>query len=149
VVLCREYDGLPGLGHGCEHNVMAASSAGAAAVLATLAERHLGRVTVLETPAEEVGGGKIGLLHRGAFDGEAAALLADPGAADQVRASFRSAAGYRVSFIGRDAHAAMAQTAAATRSTPSCWPTKRWAPRRAVCDTATSSPLCCHAVGRC
>ena len=57
VVLCREYDALPGLGHGCGHNVVAAAAAGAAAVLAPLAQRHGGRVVALGTPAEGGGGG--------------------------------------------------------------------------------------------
>ncbi|MDO7866769.1 amidohydrolase [Nocardioides jiangxiensis] len=108
VVLCCEYDALPGLGHGCGHNVIASAAAGAGAVLAPLAARRGGRVVVLGTPAEEGGGGKIELLARGAFDGAAAALLAHPGPNDQVRATFRAAASWRVAFRGRAAHAAMA-----------------------------------------
>lgn len=108
VVLCCEYDALPGIGHGCGHNVIAAAAAGAGALLARLAVPAGGRVVVLGTPAEEGGGGKIELLARGAFDGAAAALLAHPGPHDQVRATFRAAASYRVTFGGRAAHAAMA-----------------------------------------
>lgn len=108
VVLCCEYDALPGLGHGCGHNVVAAAAAGAAAVLAPLARALGGRVIALGTPAEEGGGGKIELLRRHAFDGAAAALLVHPGAHDQVRASFRAASSSAVLFRGRAAHAAMA-----------------------------------------
>ena len=108
VVLCCEYDALPGLGHGCGHNVVAAAAAGAAAVLAPLAGPAGGRVVALGTPAEEGGGGKIELLRRHAFDGAAAAMLVHPGARDQVRASFRAAGSYAVHFRGRAAHAAMA-----------------------------------------
>lgn len=108
VVLCCEYDALPGLGHACGHNVIASAAAGAGAILAPLAERMGGRVLVLGTPAEEGGGGKIELLGRGAFTGAAAALLVHPGPRDQVRATFRAAASYRVVFRGRAAHAAMA-----------------------------------------
>jgi len=108
VVLCCEYDALPGLGHGCGHNVVAAAAAGAAAVLAPLSGGAGGRVVALGTPAEEGGGGKIELLRRHAFDGASAALLAHPGPHDQVRASFRAAASSRVRFHGRAAHAAMA-----------------------------------------
>lgn len=108
VVLCCEYDALPGLGHGCGHNIIAAAAAGAGAVLAPLAGSFGGRVVVLGTPAEEGGGGKIELLRRGAFAGASAALLVHPGRHDQVRATFRAAASYRVTFRGRAAHAAMA-----------------------------------------
>src|SRR5687768_14041529 len=45
--LIVEYDGLPEVGHACGHNVIAASSIGAAVALAAVAE-HIGlRVTVL------------------------------------------------------------------------------------------------------
>lgn len=107
VVLCCEYDALPGLGHGCGHNIVASAAAGAAAVLAPMAGPR-GRVVALGTPAEEGGGGKIELLRRGAFAGASAVLLAHPGAHDQVRATFRAAASHRVTFRGRAAHAAMA-----------------------------------------
>ncbi|RJS47280.1 amidohydrolase [Nocardioides cavernaquae] len=108
VILCCEYDALPGLGHGCGHNVIAAAAAGAGAVLASRAAKLGGRVVVLGTPAEEGGGGKIELLRRGAFHGAAAVLLVHPGRHDQVRATFRAAASYRITFHGRAAHAAMA-----------------------------------------
>jgi amidohydrolase len=108
VVLCCEYDALPGLGHACGHNIVAAAAAGAAAVLAPLAGSRGGRLLVLGTPAEEGGGGKIELLRRHAFDGAAAVLLVHPGTHDQVRATFRAAASYAVRFRGRAAHAAMA-----------------------------------------
>jgi amidohydrolase len=108
VVICCEYDALPGLGHGCGHNIIAAAAAGAGAVLAPLARSAGGRLVVLGTPAEEGGGGKIELLRRGAFAGASAALLVHPGRHDQVRATFRAAASYRVVFRGRAAHAGMA-----------------------------------------
>lgn len=108
VILCCEYDALPGLGHGCGHNVIASAAAGAGAVLASMAERRGGRLVVLGTPAEEGGGGKIELLRRGAFHGAAAALLVHPGPHDQVEGTFRAAASYRITFHGRAAHAAMA-----------------------------------------
>jgi metal-dependent amidase/aminoacylase/carboxypeptidase family protein len=38
--ICAEYDGLPGIGHGCGHNIICASSAGAAIALRTAADRY-------------------------------------------------------------------------------------------------------------
>jgi amidohydrolase len=66
-ILC-EYDALPGIGHACGHNVIAASGAGAGAALA-LSKSLLpkGRVQVIGTPAEEGGGGKNRLIKGGVF----------------------------------------------------------------------------------
>ena len=68
IALCAEYDALPGLGHACGHNPIAASSVGAALGLAAIADELGLTVEVYGTPAEE-GGGKIELLDRGAFAG--------------------------------------------------------------------------------
>jgi metal-dependent amidase/aminoacylase/carboxypeptidase family protein len=55
-VLC-EYDALPGIGHACGHNVIAAAGAGAGAALAAVrAQLPAGRILVIGTPAEEGGG---------------------------------------------------------------------------------------------
>jgi amidohydrolase len=66
-ILC-EYDALPGIGHACGHNVIAASGAGAGAALA-LSKGTLpkGRIQVIGTPAEEGGGGKNRLIKGGIF----------------------------------------------------------------------------------
>ncbi len=66
-ILC-EYDALPGIGHACGHNVIAASGAGAGAALAALGSRlPRGRIQVIGTPAEEGGGGKVKLIKGGVF----------------------------------------------------------------------------------
>jgi len=66
-ILC-EYDALPGIGHACGHNVIAAAGAGAGAALA-LSKSTLpkGRIEVIGTPAEEGGGGKNRLIKGGVF----------------------------------------------------------------------------------
>ena len=43
IAILAEYDALPGLGHGCGHNTMAASGVGAAIALAALASELPGR----------------------------------------------------------------------------------------------------------
>ena len=58
VALCAEYDALPGVGHACGHNIIAASSIGAAIALGEVADDVGLSVLVLGTPAEEGGGGK-------------------------------------------------------------------------------------------
>src|SRR5438270_13663907 len=73
-VLC-EYDALPGIGHGCGHNIIATAGLGAALAAAALADDVGGRLVVLGTPAEEGGGGKIYMGEDGAFEGGGAALM--------------------------------------------------------------------------
>ena len=106
VVLCAEYDALPGLGHACGHNIIAATSVGAAMALAAVADELGLTVTLLGTPAEEGGGGKIVLLERGAFDGVHLALMAHPGPVDVARARPYAVSHLDVAYDGMAAHAA-------------------------------------------
>jgi metal-dependent amidase/aminoacylase/carboxypeptidase family protein len=61
VAVCAEYDALPGIGHACGHNIIAATAVGAAIAAASVADDAGLTVTVMGTPAEEVlrSGGKI------------------------------------------------------------------------------------------
>ena len=104
--ICAEYDALPGLGHACGHNVIAASSVGAALALAAVADDFGLTVTLLGTPAEEGGGGKIELLERGAFDDLHCAVMAHPGPVDVAEARPFAVSHSRVRFTGTTAHAA-------------------------------------------
>jgi amidohydrolase len=106
VVFCAEYDALPGLGHACGHNLIAASSVGAAIALAPVADELGISVVLLGTPAEEGGGGKIELLDRGAFDGTHLTLMAHPGPIDVAVAAPYAVSHLDVRYIGRAAHAA-------------------------------------------
>lgn len=106
VVICCEYDALPGVGHACGHNIIAASSVGAGISLAGLADEMGIRVTVLGTPAEEGGGGKIALLEAGAFEDAAASMLIHPSPHDLVDPGLLAAQGFEITFRGREAHAA-------------------------------------------
>src|SRR5207244_578198 len=49
--ILAEYDALPGLGHGCGHNTMAASGVGAAIALASIADELPGEIVFLGCPA--------------------------------------------------------------------------------------------------
>ena len=106
VVFCAEYDALPGLGHACGHNIIASSSVGAALALAPVADELGLTVTVLGTPAEEGGGGKIELLDRGAFDGVHLAAMVHPGPVDVAEARPYAVSHLDVSYRGKAAHAA-------------------------------------------
>ena len=78
VVICCEYDALPDVGHACGHNIIATAALGAGAALAPLADALGIRVTVLGTPAEEEGGGKVDLINAGALDDAAASMMIHP-----------------------------------------------------------------------
>ena len=109
VALCAEYDALPGIGHACGHNVIAAAGVGAALALAPLADASGLRIKLLGTPAEEHGGGKVALLKAGAFeDADFSMMVHGMTGTDASATSFRSTAvdRFEVTFGGRTAHAA-------------------------------------------
>ncbi|MFF6879781.1 amidohydrolase [Streptomyces sp. NPDC012474] len=105
VALLMEYDALPGLGHACGHNLIAAAGLGAAlAVAAALPETSAGTVLGVGTPAEEGGGGKAVEVEAGVFDEVDAALMFHPGVYSWTRAPLTAQVQYRVAFHGRAAH---------------------------------------------
>ncbi|NBT37742.1 MAG: M20 family peptidase, partial [Actinobacteria bacterium] len=106
-VLC-EYDALPGIGHGCGHNIIAAAGLGAGLALAPLAEEAGGRLRLMGTPAEEGGGGKIEMARRGAFDGVHAAMMVHPYDTDLARMNAIAIQHALVKYVGEAAHAAVA-----------------------------------------
>jgi amidohydrolase len=108
VGVCAEYDALPGIGHACGHNIIAASAVGAALALADVADDLGLTVVLLGTPAEEAGGGKVLMIDAGAFDGIAAAVMMHPGPVDIAAARSLALSEVTVSYTGREAHAAVA-----------------------------------------
>ena len=77
--LC-EYDALPGIGHGCGHNIIGSASAGAAIAAFEAAQMAGGKIVVIGTPAEEgSGGGKELLLRAGVMDDLDCAMMSHPG----------------------------------------------------------------------
>ncbi|HUI03723.1 MAG TPA: M20 family metallopeptidase [Acidimicrobiales bacterium] len=105
VVICAEYDALPGVGHACGHNLIAAAGLGAATALAGMCDDLGLAVTVLGTPAEEGGGGKVLLLERGAFRGAHASMMVHPWPEDRLTATCLAVDHVEVRFRGRAAHA--------------------------------------------
>jgi amidohydrolase len=101
-----EYDALPGLGHGCGHNTMAASGVGAAIALAGLRGEFAGEIVFLGTPAEERGSGKQLMLDDGLLAGLDAALLFHPADRDMVGCMLLASEDVDVTFSGKAAHAA-------------------------------------------
>jgi amidohydrolase len=75
VAVLAEYDALPGIGHGCGHNLIAGSGYAAAIGLNAVMGEINGIFEVIGTPAEEAGGGKIQLAEAGIFNDVDAALM--------------------------------------------------------------------------
>src|ERR1700736_5554411 len=108
VGICAEYDALPGIGHACGHNIIAASAVGTALALAEVADELGLTVVLMGTPAEEFGGGKALLLKGGAFDDVAAAVMVHPGPVDIAAARSLALSEVTVRYRGRESHAAVA-----------------------------------------
>jgi amidohydrolase len=106
--VCAEYDALPGLGHACGHNIIAASAVGTALALAEVADELGIKVVLVGTPAEEKGGGKVLLLDAGVFDDIAVTVMLHPGPLDIAAARSLSLSQVAVEYRGREAHAAVA-----------------------------------------
>jgi amidohydrolase len=108
IVICAEYDALPEIGHACGHNIIGASSVGAGLALSEVADDVGIRVTVLGTPAEERGGGKIDLINAGAFDHADLAMMVHPGPMEVVDLPTLAWASLEVTYHGKESHASMA-----------------------------------------
>jgi len=107
VAFIAEYDALPGLGHGCGHNLIAASAVGAACALTNTVPKLRGQVAVVGTPAEESPKrcAKRKMLEAGVFAEIDVALMMHP--SDRTTTMGRSLAMDSVlfRFKGKPAHA--------------------------------------------
>jgi len=108
VVYCAEYDALPDVGHACGHNIIAASSLGAAAALGAVADELNLTVTLLGTPSEEGGGGKVDLIEAGYFDDAHAAMMVHPWPSERLSATCLAVDHFDVTYTGKEAHASAA-----------------------------------------
>ena len=108
VGICAELDALPGIGHACGHNMIAAAGIGAGIGLARVADDLGITVRVLGTPAEEIGGGKILMLERGAFDGIHLAMMVHPTPTEGDAFPTLAVSQCDFHFHGKNAHASLA-----------------------------------------
>src|ERR671937_503308 len=111
IAILAEYDALPGLGHGCGHNLIGTSAVGAGLALTEVLPDLDGSVWVLGTPAEESAapnsGGKVHMVSAGVFSDVDAAIMFHPGTETAVTLDRSLAArGFEFYFHGRAAHAA-------------------------------------------
>lgn len=108
IAYLSEYDALPGIGHGCGHNLLGATDTGAGIALSKVVDEIGGTVVVLGTPAEETSGEKVTMAESGTFDEVDVAFCTHP--SDGYYASGRSMAmeALEFRFYGKTAHAAAA-----------------------------------------
>lgn len=106
VAFLAEFDALPKMGHACGHNIIAAAAVGAAVAASRCADKYPGTIVVIGTPAEELDGGKVMMVERGAFNGIDAAMMVHPGVLDAATAFALACQNLEISFYGKAAHAA-------------------------------------------
>ncbi len=106
VAIIAEYDALPGVGHGCGHNIIGTASCAAGIAVRQFVDETGGMVQVIGTPAEEAAGGKVYMAARGAFDGLTCAMMVHPGNRNTAVAYALACLELDVEFTGRAAHAA-------------------------------------------
>jgi len=106
IALVAEYDALPELGHGCGHNIIASSAIGAGIASKVAIDQVGGSILILGTPGEELFGGKIIMVERGAFDKVDIAMMVHPGTRNMATTQALACIPLCVEFIGKSAHAA-------------------------------------------
>ncbi|NLY36107.1 MAG: M20 family metallopeptidase [Tissierellia bacterium] len=101
-----EYDALPGIGHGCGHNILGATALGAALVLKDYVKEKGGTLVLFGTPAEETSGAKVAFADHGYFKDVDVAICPHP--SDYYFSSGKSLALAPIEFTfkGKTAHAA-------------------------------------------
>ncbi|WP_028273459.1 M20 family metallopeptidase [Atopococcus tabaci] len=108
VAFLSEYDALPGVGHGCGHNMLGTTDTGAGIALSKLVDEIGGTVVVLGTPAEETSGVKVNMADGGTFDDIDVALCTHPSDGNYKSGTSMAMEALEFSFYGKTAHAAAA-----------------------------------------
>jgi amidohydrolase len=106
VAFVAEYDALPGVGHGCGHNIIGTASCAAGIAAREIVGEGGGTVLVIGTPAEEAAGGKVYMVDRGAFQGLTCAMMVHPGNRNTSLGYALACLELNVEFHGKAAHAA-------------------------------------------
>ncbi|MGD8501779.1 MAG: amidohydrolase, partial [Phycisphaerales bacterium] len=106
IAFLAEYDALPKLGHACGHNIIATSAVGAGIAAKLAADELGGTVQVLGTPGEELYGGKVYMVRKGAFKSVDAAMMIHPAGLNTATTKFLACHTLEVEFFGKPAHAA-------------------------------------------
>ena len=106
VAFLAEYDALPGLGHGCGHNLVGTIATGSAISVMDVIDRFGGEVRVYGTPAEETVGSKVDFIREGLFDDCDIIMMAHPSYHNADGMNTIAMMNMKVEFFGKAAHAA-------------------------------------------
>jgi amidohydrolase len=105
IAVLAEYDALPGIGHGCGHNIICSTAVGGFLAAASVVGQTGGRLSLIGTPAEEGGGGKETLARAGVFDDVDAVVMLHPFSHDIAMHPFLGRRQLELVFHGVSAHA--------------------------------------------
>ncbi|WP_339227057.1 M20 family metallopeptidase [Oceanobacillus sp. FSL K6-2867] len=106
VAFLAEYDALPGIGHGCGHNLIATMAVGAGVVLSKHVQEIGGKVVVLGTPAEETNGAKVPMAEQGTFDDIDVAMMVHPADVSSESGPMLAMDALQFDYTGKASHAA-------------------------------------------
>ena len=110
VAVVAEYDCLPGVGHGCGHNLIAASAVGAGVAASRVMSELDGEVVVVGTPAEEghgpSGGAKVIMAEKGFWDDIDATVMLHPASSYVAGSRALGISTLVMEFEGQTSHAA-------------------------------------------
>jgi len=110
VAVLAEYDALPGVGHGCGHNLIAASAIGAGIAASKVMDKLDGEVLVVGTPAEEgrgpSGGAKVIMAEKGFWDDIDGAIMLHPSSSWGAGSRSLGISLVKMEFEGQTSHAA-------------------------------------------
>ncbi|HEX9915742.1 MAG TPA: M20 family metallopeptidase [Candidatus Bathyarchaeia archaeon] len=110
VAVLAEYDALPGVGHGCGHDLIAASAVGAGIAASRVVGELAGEVLVVGTPAEEghgpSAGAKVIMADHGFFDKVDGVVMLHPANSWGVGGQALGIHQVEMVFKGQTSHAA-------------------------------------------
>lgn len=110
IAVLAEYDALPGVGHACGHNLICTIALGAAIASKQAVDTYGGTILVIGTPAEEMQGGKIEMVNKGAFNDLDVALIVHPENFDSASSNALACQNLYIEFFGKSSHASAGPT---------------------------------------
>lgn len=105
IAFLAEYDALPGLGHGCGHNLVAMVGVGCGIACREFADEYGAEISVIGTPAEETAGTKVPMSKMGVFKEYDAIMMAHPMFSNTDCLNTIAMDAYKIEFFGKPAHA--------------------------------------------
>jgi len=109
IAILVEMDALPEIGHACGHNLIAECSIAAGLGVMEIMKKHnlKGKLSLLGTPAEELGGGKIHYVSEGFFDDVDIAIMSHPSNENVVHKSHLAVSQFKIAYTGKETHASV------------------------------------------